>query len=125
MFRKLYDRLTMKYPRICTLSDDLDGVWSDGPLWNDLGDRAAVLGVVYSRVEEVLPFLLKTANDLGLVVFEWAVPWVLGIKMLILFFKFVTLPACGGSRGGKVSLRFFSGRAEPAWGSRACRIYPE
>jgi len=29
---------------------------------------------VYSRVEEVLPFLVETANDLGLVVFDWAGP---------------------------------------------------
>ena len=75
-FRELHDRLTAKYPCICTLSDDDvdDGVWSDGPLWNDFGHRAAVLGLVYSRVEEVLPFLVKTANDLGLVVFDWAGP---------------------------------------------------
>ncbi len=43
-------------------------------MWNDFGHRAAVLGMVYSRVEEVLPFLVKTANDLGLVVFDWTGP---------------------------------------------------
>jgi hypothetical protein len=76
VFRELHDRLTSRYPCICTLSDDDvdDGVWSDGPLWNNFGHRAAVLGMVYSRVEEVLPFLVKTANDLGLVVFDWAGP---------------------------------------------------
>ena len=76
VFRQLHDRLTRKYPCICTLSDEDvdDGVWSDGPLWNDFGHRAAVLGVVYSRVDEVLPFLVKTANDLGLVVFDWGGP---------------------------------------------------
>jgi hypothetical protein len=31
-------------------------------------------GMVYSRVEEVLPFLVKAANDLGLVVFDWGGP---------------------------------------------------
>jgi len=76
VFRKLHDRLTAKYPCISTLSDDEvdEGVWSGGPLWNDFGHRAAVLGMVYSRVAEVLPFLVKTANDLDLVVFDWAGP---------------------------------------------------
>jgi hypothetical protein len=67
VFKRLHDRLTERYPCICTLSDDRvdeDGVWSDGPLWNDFGYRAAVLGMVYSRVEEVLPFLVKTPTTL-------------------------------------------------------------
>lgn len=50
--------------------DDL--VWSDGPLLDNFGHRAAVLGMSSSRVEEVLPFLVVTANALGLVVFDWA-----------------------------------------------------
>jgi hypothetical protein len=76
VFKKLHDRLTAKYPCICTLSDDEvdDGVWSDGPLWNNFGHRAAVLGMIYPRVEEVLPFLVETANALGLVVFDWGGP---------------------------------------------------
>jgi hypothetical protein len=76
VFKELHDRLTAKYPCICSLSDDeVDaGVWSDGPLWNDFGHRAAVLGMVYSRVDEVLPFLVRTANELGLVVFDWGGP---------------------------------------------------
>ena len=77
VFRDLYDALTDRYPCICTLPDDRideDGVWSDGPLWNDFGHRAAVLGVIYSRVEEVLPFLIETANVLGLTVFDWGGP---------------------------------------------------
>ncbi|MGA7520970.1 MAG: hypothetical protein WBW84_00720 [Acidobacteriaceae bacterium] len=79
VFKDLFDRLTSKYPCICTLPDDRvdeEGVWSDGPLWNDFGFRAAVLGVAYSRIEEVYPFLVKTANDLGLTVFDWAGPVV-------------------------------------------------
>jgi hypothetical protein len=80
----------MTSPSFCTggestshVSDervDDDGVWSDGPLWNDFGHRAAVLGMVYSRVKGVLPFLLETANDLGLVVFDWAGPSIYGPK---------------------------------------------
>lgn len=79
VFRELHDKLTARYPCICTLPDetvDEDGVWSDGPLWNDFGHRAAVLGVIYSRAEEVLPFVVKTANDLGLTVFDWGGPTI-------------------------------------------------
>jgi|ERR1700722_11304842 len=75
-FRKLHDLLTARYPCISTLSDDKvdDGVWSDGPLWNNFGHHTAMLGIVYSRVDEVLPFLVKTANGLGLTVFDEAGP---------------------------------------------------
>src|SRR5580765_7231454 len=76
VFLELHDRLTARYPCICTLPDDQvdDGVWSDGPLWNDFGHRAAVLGITWSRVEEVLPFLVRAANGLGLAVFDWGDP---------------------------------------------------
>jgi len=76
VFKELHDRLTAKYPCISTLSDDEidNGVWSDGPLWNNFGNRVAVLGVVYSRATEVLPFVVKSANDLGLIVFDWVGP---------------------------------------------------
>jgi hypothetical protein len=59
VFRELHDALTARYPCIRTLPDDKvdeEGVWSDGPLWNDFGHRAAGLGMIWSRVEEVLPF---------------------------------------------------------------------
>ncbi len=70
--QQLYQRLTAGYPCICSLPDESveDGVWSDGPLINNFGSKAAVLGVVFSRVDEVLPFLVETANQLGLVVFD-------------------------------------------------------
>jgi hypothetical protein len=73
IFQKLHDQLTAKYPCMCSVPDDKidDTVWSDGPLINNFGHRAAVLGMSYSRVDEVLPFLVKTANSLGLIVFDW------------------------------------------------------
>jgi hypothetical protein len=77
VFRELHDQLTARYPCICTLPDDRvdeDGVWSDGPLFNNFGHRVGVLGITYSRVEEVLPFLVRTANTLGLTVFDWGGP---------------------------------------------------
>lgn len=74
VFHELITRLTARYPCICDLPDDQvdDGVWSDGPLRNNAGHTTTVLGIVYSRVEDVLPFLTETANSLGLVVFDWA-----------------------------------------------------
>jgi hypothetical protein len=74
IFTELLSRLTERYPCICDLPDDEvdDGVWSDGPLRNNLGHRATVLGMVYSRVDEVLPFLIEQSNSLGLIVFDWA-----------------------------------------------------
>jgi hypothetical protein len=74
VFQKLHDQLTARYPCICSVPDDQvdDTVWSDGPLINNFGHRAAVLGMSYSRVDEVLPFLVQTANNLGLTVFDWA-----------------------------------------------------
>jgi hypothetical protein len=79
VFRWLHDQLTARYPCICTLSDDrvdIDGVWSDGPLWNDFGHRAAVLGIVYSRAGEVLPFAIEAATALGLTVLDWNGPTI-------------------------------------------------
>ncbi len=76
VFRDLHDQLTARYPCICDLPEDQfdDGVWSDGPLWNNFGHRAAVLGISWPRVEEVLLFLVQTANSLGLTVFDWGGP---------------------------------------------------
>src|SRR5260370_382566 len=74
VFQELHDRLTTRYPCMCSVPDDQidDTVWSDGPLINNFLHRAAVLGMSYSRVEEVLPFITTTANSLDLAVFDWA-----------------------------------------------------
>jgi hypothetical protein len=73
VFQDLHDRLTARYPCMCSVPDDQidDTVWSDGPLIDNFLHRAAVLGISYSRVDEVLPFLIATANKLDLVVFDW------------------------------------------------------
>lgn len=54
------------------LSDDeVDaGVWSDGPLRNNAGHKVTILGMMNSHVDEALPFLIKTSNDLGLVLLD-------------------------------------------------------
>ena len=71
-FIDLINRLTETYPCICDLPDDKidDGVWSDGPLVNNAGDQITTIGVVYSQVEDVIPFVIETCNGLGFVVFD-------------------------------------------------------
>jgi hypothetical protein len=83
VFRKLHDLLTARYPCITTLSDDelYDGAWSDGPLWGNFGHRTAVLGISSRRVDEVLPFLVKTASGLGLAVFDEQGPTIYRAKI--------------------------------------------
>ena len=73
VFQDLHDRLTARYPCMCSVTNDEidDTVWSDGPLINNFLHRAAVLGISYSRVDEVLPFVIESASKLGLVVFDW------------------------------------------------------
>jgi hypothetical protein len=60
--RELHRRLTARFPCIC---DAPEGPWSDGPLLNNFGQRVTTLGISFSRVEEVLPFLIATALDMG------------------------------------------------------------
>lgn len=74
VFRQLHDRLTARYPCLTAVPEDAidDSVWSDGPLIDNFGHRAAVLGLARGRVDEVLPFLVAAANELGLIVFDWS-----------------------------------------------------
>jgi hypothetical protein len=71
-FVDLIKKLTEQYPCICDLPHDKvdDGVWSDGPLIDNAGDKITTLGVVYSQVENVIPFVIETSNNLGFVVFD-------------------------------------------------------
>jgi hypothetical protein len=64
---ELHRRLTARFPCIC---EDENGPWSDGPLINNFGRSHAILGICFSRVEEVLPFLVETATGMGMHVFD-------------------------------------------------------
>lgn len=72
VFHELMDRLTRRYPCICDLPDDDldDGVWSDGPLRNNATHAITILGISFPHVEKVQPFVVSTANALGLIVFD-------------------------------------------------------
>ena len=65
--RELHDRLTARYPCICV---NESGPWSDGPLINNFGEKMAILGISYSRVAEVLPFVVETATAMGFTVLD-------------------------------------------------------
>ena len=64
---ELHRRLTARYACIC---DDENGPWSDGPLINNFGPGRAILGISYSKVQEVLPFVVETATAMGFHVFD-------------------------------------------------------
>ena len=65
-FIELAKRLTARYPCITTTEDEAQYAWSDGPL-NGVCDEAVYgVGILTRRLEEVFPFVVETANDLGL-----------------------------------------------------------
>src|SRR5262245_29380759 len=71
-FDRLVDRLTARYPWICDLPDDDDsGPWCSGPLRQKQYTRATVFGLVHSRLDEVLPFVIETATGLSFTVLDW------------------------------------------------------
>lgn len=71
-FLDLIEKLKSNFPCICDLPDNEvdNGVWSDGPLSNNAGKDLTTLGVAYFQVDTVIPFLIKTANENGFVVFD-------------------------------------------------------
>jgi hypothetical protein len=67
IFRELHRRLTARFPCIC---DDENGPWSAGPLINGFGAQIATVGIVGSRIDEVLSFVIETATDMNLCVLD-------------------------------------------------------
>ncbi len=71
---KLHDSLVDKYPCLSSYDDDDDSVdespWSDGPLIYNFGNLYSALGLTYDRAEEVVPFIVECAQDLGVTVFD-------------------------------------------------------
>lgn len=72
-FVKIHAELTARFPCICDLPDNKvdDGVWSDGPLINNFGERQAVVGFMFSTADSVLPFVIEVANRHDVTVFDW------------------------------------------------------
>ena len=72
VFGELMERLTARYPCLCDLPDDLvdDSPWASGPLRRSEYRRSITLGLS-RQIEDVLPFVIETANSLGLTVLDW------------------------------------------------------
>src|SRR5262249_45962583 len=73
VFSDLIDQLTARYPCITDPKHDPNkpGPWSDGPLRQAKYNRSLVLGLIFSRVNEVIPFVMKPATGLGLTIVDW------------------------------------------------------
>lgn len=70
-FLNLLKKIMEQYPCICDEQedDDRDFIWSNGPLLNNAGHDIAVLGLS-SGIDEAMPYIIKTANDMGFIVFD-------------------------------------------------------
>jgi hypothetical protein len=64
--------LTARYPDLTEhSSDDVDASpWADGPLTLDVKGPFFYFALVYSKVDEALPFIAETARRHGLVCFD-------------------------------------------------------
>jgi hypothetical protein len=68
----LYDALTDQYPCLCDLPDEQmdEAVWCSGPLIDRFSHKLAVVSVAFTRLEEVMPFIVATALRIGCAVFD-------------------------------------------------------
>lgn len=68
----LHGVLTEKYPCLCSYDiddDDSDSSpWADGPMINNFSHEMGMLAISFSRVREVVPFIIESANKLGIAV---------------------------------------------------------
>lgn len=68
----LHDVLTGRYPCLCSYADDDpridDSPWADGPMIGNFANQMGMLAITFSRVEEVVPFVVLSANALGIAV---------------------------------------------------------
>lgn len=64
--------LTARYPDLTDLPDEDvdDSPWADGPLTGNVMGPFFYFALVYSMVDEVLPFIAATARRHGLVCFD-------------------------------------------------------
>lgn len=86
VFKELITRLAARFPWELPVDSDKH-VWSISPLWDCIGTRVTGLCMIYPKVVEVVPFVIETAMDLGLDVFEPQLTWIFrhdGLKGLVL-----------------------------------------
>ncbi len=68
----LHGVLTARYPCLCSYADDDpcmdESPWADGPMIGNFANEMGMLAISFSRVEEVVPFIVESANALGITV---------------------------------------------------------
>jgi hypothetical protein len=67
---KLHAVLTARYPCLCSYTDDDPRIdecpWADGPMMGNFSHEMGMLAISFSRADEVVPFIIKEANALGI-----------------------------------------------------------
>ncbi|RBP44834.1 hypothetical protein [Arenicella xantha] len=68
---ELHKRLTDKYPCLCDYDDDdpeMDNSpWADGPMIGNFASKMGMLAILYSRADELFPFILQNALELDII----------------------------------------------------------
>jgi hypothetical protein len=66
----LHAELTEIYPCLCSYAEDDDDIeispWADGPMINNFAHEMGMLAISFPRADEVVPFIVETANRLGI-----------------------------------------------------------
>jgi hypothetical protein len=71
---RLHEVLVQRYPCLSSYDDDGpeidESVWADGPLIDNFKSELGMLALSFSKVDEVLSFILKAAIDLNITVLD-------------------------------------------------------
>jgi hypothetical protein len=74
LFLELYKNITKVYPCLCSYADDDPAMdespWADGPMINNFANEMGMLAIVYSKVDDVVPFVINEAKRLGITVVD-------------------------------------------------------
>jgi hypothetical protein len=68
-FIRLHAALTAKYRCLSSYGDDEEAdecPWADGPMLGNFGTRIGMLALLTDRVDELLPFIIQEAGELGI-----------------------------------------------------------
>lgn len=71
-YREFLKSIQTSYPCLCSYADNDPSVeespWADGPLINNFNHTMGMLAIVFSKVNEVLPFIIETAKRFNITV---------------------------------------------------------
>ncbi|WP_041598471.1 hypothetical protein [Hahella chejuensis] len=70
--QEFHEVLTKKYPCLCSFADDdpemENSPWADGPMIENFASKMGMVAIVWSRADEVFPFVLDSALALDIIV---------------------------------------------------------